>query len=675
MPMWFWLGLCLLLRFNGSAAWAGEPAAAQVMLVLDVSAEAKDAKILQGAAEAAALLAHLLSERHYLGLAAPGGRAGVLLPPAPLRSGQRSQFLGQVARLTPERGRKSLAQVINQATALFPADGPKRRVLFLLTDAAAGTDSPTPEAAASDLQHLAGHLQTAGVAVFAAAPASGAALQPLRSLASGSSGRLWELKTAAEFPDAALKFFAYLEQPQEVPLDGEHFLIDPWVKEVVVAAPRAVPGKGVVLTSPRGARLVPAFRTRNLRWIAGQEYDLITVSQPQAGVWTLTQARLADTRVFLSTPFTLVSPQTPQKVGVDEALQVAAALTGHPEPSKVSDLLSGTLFFAEMSLPGNPPETTQLRVREIGRGPGEPPELRVGRFPPPHPKGEGTLRVWAFGKTFQRLISIPLTVTDPWYHQVGALAGEKGQKLMRFQPAPNRPLERAEGVVTVKSGQGGLSGIFITPGPGREISLALPAGCGAYCQVELHLRGTGPGGRPLEIASSLRTESPPKELDKKVQTEPSAPQSGTRASAPKPRRRWFWLALSGLGVAVFLASASLLFYLREKGENAEDSDPPKGSGRSNLSLKAQVEILTKEKAHLQEALNEAKNQIKTLQAEKSQLEEVIKSLKEKSQDNTNSMEELQKKLEEAEREAHVIRQEYMTLYARSQQEKDILKKN
>ena len=671
---WFWLGLGLILRLSGSAAWAGEPAGIQVMVVLDFAAEAHDSKVFRSASQAAALVAHLLKEQDYFGLAVSGESLGVLLRPAPLTAGHRSQALRQMARLTPKQGKQSLSQVVDQAIALFPADGPKRRALLLLGDASGGTEPPKPEAAAADLRQLAGRLQAAGVAVYAATKDVAAAAQALRALTAASGGRLFELKNA-DFPVVALQFYQYLEQPQEVPLDGEHFLIDPSVREVVVAAARAVPEKVVVLSSPGGARLSPALRVRNLHWFSTPEYDLITIAQPQAGVWTLSQARPADSRVFLSTSLTLSTPQTPQMVGADEALQVSAALSSRGEPLKVADHPAGTLFFAELAFPGSPPVTAQLKAREINGGPAAPQELKVGRFPPPHPKGEGILKIFALGKTFHRLITFPLTVTEPWYKAVAASAEEKGRKLVRFQPAPERRLEGAQGAVTVKSDHGGLSGILITPKPGGEIALSCPPGCPAECQTKLHLRGTGPGGRSLEIASGLRTESAPKEPDKKVQTEPPAPKSGTPASPPKPRRRWFWLALSGLGAAVFLASAFLLFYLRDKGENPEGSDSKRGSGKSDLSLKAQVEILTKEKAQLQQSLNEAKNQITALLAEKSKLEENQERLKEKSQGSIKSMEELQKKLEEAEREAQGIRQEYMALYARSQQEKEILKKN
>jgi dsDNA-specific endonuclease/ATPase MutS2 len=47
---------------------------------------------------------------------------------------------------------------------------------------------------------------------------------------------------------------------------------------------------------------------------------------------------------------------------------------------------------------------------------------------------------------------------------------------------------------------------------------------------------------------------------------------------------------------------------------------------------------------------------------------------EKSQANIKSLEELEKKLEEADQEAEGVRQEYMALYARNQREKETYKK-
>ena len=47
----------------------------------------------------------------------------------------------------------------------------------------------------------------------------------------------------------------------------------------------------------------------------------------------------------------------------------------------------------------------------------------------------------------------------------------------------------------------------------------------------------------------------------------------------------------------------------------------------------------------------------------------------KTKGNVQSIEELEKKLEQAEQDAKGVQEEYMALYARSQKEKEAIKKN
>jgi hypothetical protein len=53
----------------------------------------------------------------------------------------------------------------------------------------------------------------------------------------------------------------------------------------------------------------------------------------------------------------------------------------------------------------------------------------------------------------------------------------------------------------------------------------------------------------------------------------------------------------------------------------------------------------------------------------------LERAKSRSQGSSKNLEELEKRLEEAEKEAKGFQQEYMALYARSQEEKNTIKKN
>ncbi len=680
--VWMLLFFCLLVGAGRSDLWAEDGRGIQLVLVLDLANPTKDEQVPSLLPQAAGLLVHLLKDQDHLGLVVSGDQAQVLLPTARLTLEHRAQALKKLARLTPVPTRDSLPEVVEQSLEAFQTDGPTRRVLFLLTDGTWEKINRENNSKTSKTREIAAQAQKAGVAIFVASLAPTAPSIELQTLASSSGGRFWKVNATSDLPLTCLRFYEHLEQPQEAPINGEQVLLDKWVRQAVVVAARSVPGKGVVLTSPRGAKITPRTRVKTIRWVACQAYDLITISHPHPGVWSLARARPEDSRVFLDTEVTLTAAGTPREVGEDEVLMVTVALQSHDKTQARPDLLTGTQFRAELHISQNISLTAELQTPQPRGSPASPPESRVGQFPPLHQEGEGTLRLLALGKNFQRQVSLPITITRPWYGVVPAAGETPGAPPLRFQPARERHPEQVGGTLTLKSAQGSLAGAFINPAPGAEVILDQLPGCSDPCLADLHLTGTAPGGRPLVIASSpRRLGAPGKVIDPPPDPSPKPiPGEKTQVSGPlslthKIKRRWVWLALCGVGLAVFLTSAAFLVRWRWEADGPEDEEGSGGSSQTNiLRLKAQVEALDKGKAQLQDALKEKNSQLDLLQAEKADLQAALERVSEKSQANIKSLEELEKKLEEADQEAEGVRQEYMALYARNQREKETYKK-
>jgi hypothetical protein len=230
--------------------------------------------------------------------------------------------------------------------------------------------------------------------------------------------------------------------------------------------------------------------------------------------------------------------------GADEALSVTAALAGPEKALAGAQGLAGTEFLAELQMNNGGPVTIKLPAPETGDHSASSPDARVGRFPPLHQEGEATLRLSALGKTWQRSVELPITITRPWYRVALPPAAGSNVPPISFQPDVKSHPQQLEGAVTLQSAQGSLAGVLISPAPGAEIIISQPSGCQDTCLADLQLTGTAPGGRPLVIASGPRrlTVSPavPERTaapaDKKISTEkaqaPHAP-----AGARKSKRR------------------------------------------------------------------------------------------------------------------------------------------
>ncbi len=665
------LCLCLLAGQAGAGVCAKKNPGIQVVLVLDLVSNQPASQPPEPLPQAAHLLVHLLQDQDYLGITSTGEPQRVALPVGELSPEQRSKALSTLAGLVPRTQPLPSAEVVGQVLTMFKADGPQKRLVFILSDQTGDTAHQQQSPNLEGVEKVAAQARDAGVAVYAASLGSKTAAAELPTLARATGGRVWEEKTVFDLQRAILNFYQRVKQPQEVPLTGHEFRLDPWVRQAVVAAARSDPGQGVMLTNPRGERLTLETASKTVRWLPSQGYDLVNISQPRPGVWSLAGARPEDSRVFLATDVILDNAEAPPEVGADEAFLVTAALSA---PKGIS---GEAQFRAEFQVNNAPPMSIGMHVPEPGQGLSLPPGLRLGRVPPLHQEGEGTLKIFAQGRAFQRLLRLPITVAPPWYRPVAAKTEAGGEPLIRFQPELSRVPEGMGGTAAWQSAQGSLAGVFINPAPGSEIVMARPTGVHNLSLADLHLKGSAPGGRPLEIASGpcrfMSAQNVPDEPT--GATQPAAlekkPQDGEPTSLPhRPKRRWFWLAVCGFGIAVLLGCGFILIRERLAGEY-EDDDSGEGAPSKNvLRLRAQVEALTKEKVQLQTALEEKTLQFNQLMAEKGTLESEMGRFREKFQGSNKNLEELEKKLEDAEREAKGVQEEYMALYARNQKEKE-----
>jgi hypothetical protein len=672
---WVLLFLCLLLGAGGPAVWAGGDSGTQLVLVLDLAKASRNDQALGILSQAAGLLVHLLKDQDYLGLVASCEPESVILPINRLTPEHRVQALGRLARLAGGPQPKPLSEVLPHALGVFQPGGPEPRVMFILSDGAREIDPQKKTSHLEGIRQVAAQARTAGVTINSLALSPRGISDELKTLTAVSGGRFWEGKTASDLTGAILNFYQRLAPSQEVPTQGTDFRLDQWVRQAVVVAARSVPGQGVMLVSPAGSRITPRTSAKTIQWVVGQAYDLITISRPQPGIWGLAGARAADSRVFVDTDLTLTTAGTPREVAADEALAVTAALVSDHETPAGGQALTGTELRADLQVSPHDPLTTTLTALESGVNPALPPGARVGRFSPLHQQGEATLRVLALGKTFQRLVSQPISITPPWYRPALSATEAPKNPAISFQPDPALRPERVGGTVTLQSAQGALSGVLITPAPGSEIILTRPPGCLDSCSADLRLTGTAPGGRPLLVASgpfpkiSLKVPEKPAALT----PEPAAAEKVQASPSRKAKRRWLWLALVGIGIAVLLAAALWFWQEGPESEAAEGEEEP--GGKSILRLQAQLEALSKEKAQLQATLEEKNSHAANLLAEKADLQADLDRISAKTKGNVQSIEELEKKLDEAEREAQGVQQEYMALYARSQQEKEAIKKN
>lgn len=674
---------CLLAGGGTVQVFAQEGTGSQLVLVLEPAGSGAQEGPAGRPARAAELLVQLLREDTHLGLVLKGAR-DLVLPAAPLNQEHRARILKALAGAASgtERPGRPLQEEMQRALGAFPTARPGRRVLFFLDEGEEGGGVPGKNVLPPDHRaspEVLAFLRDQGAVIYAVCSADSAKGKLYQELCQATSGRFWALGKDSSWVGAVLQFFSCLQQPQETEVRDGRLLLDSSVEAAVVVAARAVVGKSVLLISPSGARLTPLTRAPTVRWVAAPDYDLVVISRPRSGYWRLEGARLEDSRVFLRSSLTLTAAPLPREVGADEVLGVSAFLGGPKGETRTLPAGEEVKFGGELALTGQASVRVELRPLPPFSGT---PLILKGEFPPLQQPGEGEVRLWAQGRSFQRQVVFPLTVAAPWYLAKSGTAGRPQGASWRWQPVSGRRPLDLEGALWLTSPEGSVAGALVKPAPGTELVLGhLPFPPGTY-QVDLELQGRSAEGRHLTIAPpSGRLQIPPRTAGEPAARipapdppgKPSPP--GTPSRSFKAGRKTLWLGLSLLGLAI-LGIAGFLHLrprLWRKGPTGPDQEGAFEEG--NLRLKAQVELLTKEKIKLQEALKEKEECIKALAAEKAELQAELARLQEKSLASAKTLEELEQKLKEAEKEAEAVHSEYMALYARSQGAKETLKKN
>lgn len=702
----------------------------QLLMALDTSGSMKTTDPLRLLPKSAHIMVELLDAKDSLGVLTFEDVTLKRLPCAPLSPPQRRKGFRELNRLQPRGLYTDLYQVLAAGLKCFEPPGQAKRALLLISDGQMDVDPDKGDSKAfveRVYQEIIPAYKKGGIPIYTVAFTADSDQTLLKALAEQTGGRFLLIPSAKDIHQAFTSFYEDLKGPQVAPLVGNHFVIDPQVQEAILVATRSQQGKPVALETPKGRKLGRA--SKGVRWFSAPTFDMVTLSKPEPGKWTVSGHKEGEGKIILMTDLKLESPYPLRKVGADEALLAGAVLKNKGQPVTTAEVLKQTTFTAELQKEGGQPVTLSMGPPPAGQKDHWPPGARVAQFPPFDSPGVWNLKIRALGKTFQRERNLTLKVSRPWYKARLLNRGRSVQ--VEFLPRPGRKAAQLAGWISLSSPDRGVTGKFVAPKSGKSFRFALPPDLSGFYRVSLEFKGVTASGRPLVLRPpplqlNLTPGGPasligPKSAAAAPEEEPKKavlpPEKGTKDTASAPikelkdpvlipekeakaeaavlspeaaaaaakRRKWLWIAglalaalviLVGTAVYLFRPQALRLIILRTFKRNAaadidtEDMDPEK----LNLLLKAQVESLHKEKNKLLADMGELREQMEKLISDKEELEARLGQPSKEYQQKSKVIRELEQRLEEAEKEAKSVQEEYMALYARSQKEKQNIKK-
>jgi hypothetical protein len=650
-------------------------------MALDVSGSMKANDPLRLLPKAAHIMVELLEEKDRLGILSFEDTTQTLLPSGPLTAVQKRRGFQTLAQLQPKGLYTDLHQVLTAALKAFEPPGQAQRALLLISDGEMDIGpgkGDSRQFVEKVYQEVIPAYQKAKIPIYAVALAATSDQVFLKSLAEKTGGQFQLITAAKDLHQPFAMFYEALKGPQLTPLAGNHFNIDSQVQEAILIVTRATQGKAVALETPKKQKLTP--ESRGVRWFAAPTFDMVAIPKPEPGLWTVSGHREGDGRVIVMTDLKLESPLLPEEAGADEAFTAGAMLVDKNRPVTSPEVLKQTVFVAELHQEGAKP--LQL---EMGTPPSEQKELwpaaaRVARFPAFNTPGVWRLKIRAMARTFLRERNFSFKVAAPWL-QARTIPGTEPAQV-EFQLASGREAGELGGSFNITGPGRSLAGVFVPPQKGNIFRFTVPPELSGPYRLSLQLTGATAAGRPLTLQPPPLSVNLTPAGGGKAAPQTAAPSSPA-AGAPAPgsgqkRKRLLW----GLGLTLGLAAACALgFFYRRRVRRfllVKLSGGLEGDAASReeqyLLLLAQVDGLQKDKSKLLADKLELQEALKKLTEEKARMEASQGQPTRDFQEKSKIIKDLENKLEEAEREAKSVQEEYMALYARSQQEKQVIKK-
>jgi hypothetical protein len=323
--------LLLLLSLLSATLSAAEPAR-DIRIVVDMSGSMKknDPQLLRQ--PAVRLLADLLPKGTQAGVWTFGKYVNMLVPLKPVTDEWRSMAKTRAADINSIAAFTNIGEAIETATVGWQQpDANSERHLILLTDGwvdISASASDNHQARQAILNTQLPHLKNNGVKFHTLALADDVDKELLKLLASSTQGSYHQAHSADDLLKVFVNAFDQSVKPQQVPIEEDGFSIDAGINEfTALIFKKNTNSKTVELITPQGKRLNAQQKDSDVKWLADAKFDLITVSQPNAGKWQLVADLDPSSRVTIISDLSLQVKGLPAMAEVGGAIDMQISLT------------------------------------------------------------------------------------------------------------------------------------------------------------------------------------------------------------------------------------------------------------------------------------------------------------------------------------------------------------
>jgi len=374
-----------------------------IVLLIDSSGSMRITDPHETRKTAAKLFISLLGSEDRIAIISFGDTARLLMPLSPDTRENHDGFISAINKISSREFSTNIYDGVKKGYDELKTSSAKKKVVILLTDGEMALGSKDKDAAAlGSLAALLPELAKSGITLSSIAFSELADAKFLEDLAKACGGFFSLALTENDINVIFAEMFEKIRSPDEVPFDGNSFIIDKDIKEATVFVSKKA-GTTTTLVEPSGMKNTPVRFGKNIRWFETRLFDLITVTEPAPGKWKVNLSTEDGNRVFVITDLSLRSSFDSNFVNDNEKVKGEAWLERDGVTLKEKDFLDQVSFSAELAGPDG--KSSKIPLQANG------PSFSFA-FEAPE-KGDYNFTLLAEGKTFRRTKIVPFMSVEP----------------------------------------------------------------------------------------------------------------------------------------------------------------------------------------------------------------------------------------------------------------------
>jgi len=353
--LWRALIITLVAAFAGMVQAQAEqgdspqlPGAVDVRIIVDISGSMKQNDPQNLRRPAVRLLARLLPDGATSGVWTFGQYVNMLVPHREVSDAWRDMAIAQSDAINSVAMRTNLGAAIETASDGYFTGGVLSNTHFIvLTDGKVDISrNPSANKAEANriLDTLVPPLKQQGARFHAVALSAEADTEFLRKLASDSNGSFHVAENADDLSRAFLDAFNAAVPQEQTPIDDDGFMVDAGVTEYTALIfwgdNETSDNRALALKAPGADATTLQQHPDNIRWAREPGYDLITVTDPVAGRWSLDGQLGEGSRVSVVSDLRMIVSPIPGTFSIEKPLAIRVGLFDGDEPITNADFLS-----------------------------------------------------------------------------------------------------------------------------------------------------------------------------------------------------------------------------------------------------------------------------------------------------------------------------------------------